>query len=140
MYQKLLLIGNLGRDPEMRYTPSGAAVTNFNLATNRSWTDSNGQKQEETCWFRVSVWGNQAEAVNQYLNQGSRVMVEGRLRPDPETGGPKIFTRNDGSPGASFEVNAYIVKFLSTKSEDQAYQGSGNAPVEDELEEEDIPF
>lgn len=140
MYQKMILIGNLGRDPEMRYTPSGQAVTNFSMATNRKWTGNDGEKQEETCWFRISVWGNQGEAVNQYLNQGSRVMVEGRLRPDPETGGPRIYTRNDGSPGASFEVTAYRVVFLSSRSEDQAYQPTGDAPPVDNDDEDDIPF
>lgn len=140
MYQKMILIGNLGRDPEMRYTPSGQAVTNFSMATNRKWTDKNGNQQEETCWFRVSVWGNQGEAVNQYLSQGSRVMVEGRLRPDPETGGPRVYERNDGSPGASYEVNAFRVIFLSSRSEDQAYQPTGDAPPASDEDEDDIPF
>lgn len=140
MYQKLVVVGNLGRDPEMRYTPSGQAVTNFSMATNRRYTDSNGQQVDETTWFRVSVWGNQAEAVNQYLQQGSRVLVEGRLRPDPETGGPRIWTRNDGTPGASFEVTAFRVVFLSTRAEDQAYQPGESEPSEQEMDEDDIPF
>jgi len=67
VYQKITIIGNLGRDPEMRYLPSGQAVTNISVATNRRYTDSNGQKVDETTWFRVSVWGAQAESVNQYL-------------------------------------------------------------------------
>jgi len=140
VYQKLVVVGNLGRDPEMRYTPSGQAVTNFSMATNRRYTDSNGQQVDETTWFRVSVWGNQAEAVNQYLQQGSRVLVEGRLRPDPETGGPRIWTRNDGTPGASFEVTAFRVVFLSTRAEDQAYQPGESEPSEQEMDEDDIPF
>ncbi len=140
MYQKLVIVGNLGRDPEMRYTPSGQAVTNFSMASNRRYTDSNGQQVDETSWFRVSVWGNQAEAVNQYLQQGSRVLVEGRLRPDPETGGPRIWTRNDGTPGASYEVTAFRVVFLSTRAEDEAFQPRDTEPADQEMDEDDIPF
>ena len=135
MYQKVILTGNLGKEPELRYLPSGQAVTNFSMATNRSWTDSYGQKQDETTWFRVSVWGNQAEAVNQYLQQGSRVLVEGRLKPDPETGGPRVYERNDGTYGASFEVTANRVVFLSTKDEEYAPKVSTS-----DVEESDIPF
>jgi single-strand DNA-binding protein len=140
VYQRIIFVGNLGRDPEMRYTPSGQAVTNFSVATNRRYTDSNGQQVDETTWFRVSVWGNQAEAVNQYLQQGSRVLVDGRLRPDPETGGPRIWTRNDGTPGASFEVTAFRVVFLSTRAEDQAYQPGEPEPGGQGVDEDDIPF
>lgn len=142
MYQKMIIVGNLGRDPEMRYTPGGQAVTNMSVATNRRYNDSNGQRVDETTWFRVSVWGNQAEAVNQYLQQGSRVLVEGRLNPDPETGGPRIWTRNDGTPGASFEITARRVVFLSSREEDQAYQSSQSSPggTGQSVEEDDIPF
>ncbi|TFG49411.1 MAG: single-stranded DNA-binding protein, partial [Anaerolineales bacterium] len=96
MYQKITIAGNLGRDPEMRYLPSGQAVTDLSVATNRTFTDSNGQKVTETTWFRVSVWGARAETVNQYLKKGSKVLIDGYLRPDPESGGPRVWTRNDG--------------------------------------------
>ncbi len=141
MYQRITIIGNLGRDPEMRYLPSGQAVTNISVATNRRYTDSNGQRVDETAWFRVSVWGNQAENVNQYLQKGSKVLVEGRLRPDPETGGPRVYTRGDGSSGASFEITAQRVLFLSTREEDQAYQSQQqNGGGGDSIDEDDIPF
>ncbi len=142
MYHKLIIVGNLGRDPEMRYLPSGQAVTNINVAANRVYTDSNGQRVEETTWFRVSVWGNQAEAVNQYLRQGSKVLVEGRLNPDPDTGGPRTYTRNDGTPGASFEVTARRVVFLSSRAEDEAYQSQrgGEYSSSQQMDEDDIPF
>ncbi len=148
MYQKITIVGNLGRDPEMRYTPSGQAVTNLNVATNRQYTSNSGERVKETTWFRVSVWGKQAEACNQYLKSGSKVLVEGRMQQDKETGGPRIWTRNDGSPGASFEITAQTVRFLSTRQEDQANSagggvssdganyGAGNAmepPQEDEI-------
>ena len=94
MYHTLILVGYLGRDPEMRYTPSGQAVTNFNVATSRQYTDFNGQPVKETIWFRVSVWGKQAETCNQYLKKGSKVLVEGRLIPESEYGRSKnIFTQ-----------------------------------------------
>ncbi len=140
MYQRITIIGNLGRDPEMRYLPSGQAVTNISVATNRRYTDSNGQRVDETAWFRVSVWGNQAENVNQYLQKGSKVLVEGRLRPDPETGGPRVYTRGDGSSGASFEITAQRVLFLSTREEDQAYQSQQESGGGESIEEDDIPF
>lgn len=139
MYQKVTIVGNLGRDPEMRYTPSGQGVTNFSVAANRKYTSSDGQQVDETTWFRISAWGRLAETCNQYLRRGSRVLIEGRLNPDSETGGPRIWTRQDGTPGASFEVTAQVVKFLSTRAEDEAYQASHPAEGKEEAEDE-IPF
>lgn len=136
-YAKLVIVGNLGRDPELRYLPSGQAVANLSVATNRRWTDqATGQPQEEVCWFRVSVWGKQAEAANQYLSKGRQVLIEGRLRPDPETGGPRVYFRQDGSAGASFEVVAQTVRFLGNGNGN----GSANARAEVELDPEDVPF
>ena len=139
MYQKLIIAGNLGRDPEMRYLPSGQAVTNINVATNRVYTDSNGQKVTETIWFRVSVWGTQGENANTYLKKGSKVLIEGRLNADPETGGPRVFIRQDQSAGASFEMTANRVIFLSSRSDDQAYQ-SDSGGFSEPVDEDDIPF
>jgi single-strand DNA-binding protein len=137
MYQKITIVGNLGRDPEMRYTASGQAVTNFNVATNNQYTGSDGQSVKETTWFRVSAWGRIAENCNQYLRQGSKVLIEGRLKPDPATGGPSIWNRQDGTPSASFEITANVVKFLSSRQEDEAFQATG--PTQQQ-EEDDIPF
>ena len=139
MYQKLLIVGNLGQDPEMRYMPDGQAVTNFSLACNRRWNDSNGQPQEEVTWYRVSVWGRQAEAANQYLSKGRQVLVEGRLRPDSNTGGPRLWTRNDGSSGASFEVTADRVQFLGNGNGNGANGHAANVG-QPEYEADDIPF
>lgn len=134
-YQKLIIIGNLGRDPEMRYQPTGQAVTNLNVACSRRWTDQGtGEQREETTWFRISVWGRQAEAANQYLSKGSKVLVEGRLKPDPTTGGPRLWTRQDGSAGASFEMTADSVQFLS-----RSENGNGETAAADDSAE-DIPF
>jgi single-strand DNA-binding protein len=140
MYHTIILVGNLGRDPEMRYTPSGQAVTNFSVATNRQFTGSDGQLVKETIWFRVSTWGKTAENCNQFLKRGSKVLVEGRLIPDAGTGGPRVWNRQDGSPSASFEVNAQTVRFLSTRGEDEsigAPPGEGPGQSEDAG---DIPF
>lgn len=122
MYQNLILSGRLGRDPEMKFTPSGSAVCSFSVATDHTYV-SNGQKVKETTWFRVSVWGKLAEVCNQYLKKGSLVLVDGRLTPDKSTGGPRVYTKQDGTASASFEVNAQTVRFLSgTKSGDEVKQ------------------
>lgn len=138
MYQKIIIAGNLGRDPEMRYTPSGQAVTNFSVATNRQYTASDGQLVKETTWFRISAWGRLAETCNQYLKRGSKVLIEGRLNADPQSGGPRVYTRQDGSTGASFEITAETVRFLSTRAEDENFQAS--VPMGDQMEDDDIPF
>lgn len=123
MYHTIIIVGNLGRDPEMRYTPSGQAVTSMNVASNRTYKGADGNQVKETIWFRVSLWGKQAENANQYLKKGSKVLVEGRLTPDRATGGPRVFTRQDGTTSASFEVSAVDVKFLSGR-EDAPEPGS----------------
>ena len=128
MYQKLILVGNLGRDPEMRYTPDGKAVTSFSVATSRKYND-----KDETTWFRISVWGKQAESCNQYLTKGSKVLVEGRLRPDANTGAPQVFQKKDGSWGSSYEVFADTVRFLSAR-------GEANPESSDTVDDDDIPF
>ena len=140
MYQKLTIVGNLGQDPEMRYMPDGQAVTNLSVATNRRWPDrATGEMQEEVTWVRVSVWGKQAEAANQYLSKGRQVLVEGRLRPDPNTGGPRLWTRQDGTVGASFEMVAERVQFLGGGNGANG-NGNGQGASEPVYEEDDVPF
>ena len=141
MFQKVVIVGNLGTDPEMRYTPSGQAVTNFSVATNRKWTDGQGNSQEETVWFRVSVWGKMAETCNQYLSKGRQVLVEGRLRSDPETGGPRIWTDQNGQARASYELTGLEVKFLGTRADSGGDFSSGPGVGETPgLPEDEIPF
>ena len=132
MYQKITIVGNLGRDPEMRYAPSGSPVTNFSVASNRKYTDSEGELVEETAWFRVSTWNRLAEVCAEYLNKGAKVLVEGRLRIDPATGGPRIWEDAEGAPRTSFEITAQTVQFLSNKQ-------TGNGEVVEEAAGE-IPF
>lgn len=127
MYQKIVIVGNLGRDPEMRYTPAGKPVTNFSVAVNRKWTNDDGTTGQETVWFQVSAWNKLAEACSQYLSTGRLVLVEGRLIPDKETGGPRIWTGNDGQARASFEVIAETVKFLGGQTE-QPRMAQGDLP------------
>ena len=119
----------------MRYTPSGQAVTSFSVATNRSYTTGSGEQVKETIWFRVSTWGKLAEACNQYVKKGSKVLIEGRLTPDKETGGPRVWEKN-GKASASFEVNAETVRFLSSRQDSQGEQENAQEPVS----EDDIPF
>lgn len=139
MYHKIVIVGHLGRDPEMRYTPDGTPVTNFSVATSRKWNRPDESKGEETIWFRVTAWRRMAEVCNEYLQKGRQVLVEGRLRPD-EKGNPRTFTRNDGTTGASFEVTALTVKFLGGRGEAPTAEMPG-APEEPPTEEgEEIPF
>jgi single-strand DNA-binding protein len=143
MFQTIIIVGNVGRDPDMRYTPSGQAVTSFSVATNRQYTNNNGEQIKETIWFRVSAWGKQAETCNTYLKKGSKVLVEGRLTADPTTHGPRIWNAQDGTPRASFEVSAGTVRFLTSRSEMEAGSLSAGPDLEEgELPggEEDIPF
>jgi single-strand DNA-binding protein len=139
-YHTIILVGNLGRDPEMRYTPSGQAVTNFSVAVNDNFTSSNGEKVERTIWVRVSTWGKQAEICNQYLKKGRKVLVEGRLVTDPNTGGPRIWERQDGTKSASFEVSAQTVRFLSQRSDDEGGAVPPGEPAGQAEDGGDIPF
>ena len=123
---KITLIGNVGSDPEMRYTPNGKAVTSFRIATNYRYSGPDGERKEETEWFRVSVWGKQAESCNQFLSKGRRVYVEGRLR-------SRNWEGQDGQMRTSLEVSANRVIFLDRVA-------PVSLPEEGELEPEDLPF
>ena len=127
---RMMVIGNLGSDPEMRYTPNGSPVTSFSLATNRRYTNSAGERQEETEWLRVVAWNQLAEVCNQYLAKGRRVYVDGRLR-------SRTWEGQDGQVRFSNEINAYTVVFLDR-------QGDGPGPAGDRpdstFDPEDLPF
>ena len=144
MYHTLILVGNVGRDPEMRYTPSGQPVTSFSVATNRQYTANSGETVKETIWFRVTTWGKTAEVCNQYVKKGSKVLVEGRLTPDANTGGPRVWTAQDGTPRASFQVTASTVRFLSSRGDGDGGPSSGGGDMGGGsfvgAPEDDIPF
>lgn len=111
---KIMVIGNAGADPEMRYTPSGAPVTNFPIATNRTYTGHGGERQEETEWFRVVAWANLAEQVNQYVSKGKKIYVEGRLKSSP-------YVDRNGQARSGNDIVASRVLFL-----DRMGQGEGD--------------
>jgi single-strand DNA-binding protein len=146
MYHKVTIVGYLGQDPEMRYTASGQPVTHFSVATSRKWAGSDGQQHDETVWWRVTVWGRQAETCNQYLAKGRLVLVEGRISGDrvPQAGGseqivPHIWQGQDGQPRAQFGITAQTVRFLGGRGEAPPSEVAG-APEEPPEEGEEIPF
>jgi len=106
---KVILLGRLGQDPELKYTPGGAPVCNFSLATSEAWTDKQGQKQEKTEWHRVVVWGKLAELCNQYLAKGRQAFVEGRLQ-------TRSWDDKDGNKRYTTEINAATVQFIGGAS------------------------
>lgn len=140
-FQQIILVGNLGRDPEMRYTPTGVPVTTFSVAVSRSWTDQNGTRQEKTHWFRVTAWRKLAETVSQYATKGSRVLVVGEVEE------PRIWTDREGQARTSLEVTAQNVRFIGPRADGGSSVEAGIAPAErtqdgegGHLSEEDIPF
>ena len=140
---KIIVIGNLGRDPEMRYTPSGQSVTSFSVASSRRYTTASGEQREETEWFNVNAWGRLAELCNQYLTKGQQVYVEGRLR-------SRSFEGRDGQMRFVNEINLTDVQFLrggaasgAGVGEDRSLYGRGSGgedegPPMDDVD--DLPF
>lgn len=102
---EIVIIGNLGSDPEMRYTPSGQSVTSFSVASNRRWRNRDGETEEKTDWFRVSCWGNMAETANNYLEKGRQIYCRGRLE-------ARIYDDRDGNTRISLDVTAFDIQFL----------------------------
>lgn len=133
MYQQIELVGNLGGDPDLRYTRDGTAVTSFRVETNRRWRAQDGTTREKRVWFHVTAWRRLAERCDQYLSQGQRVLVVGRMEE------PRMWTDEEGNSLASLEVEARNVKFLSTFEEAQALAPGPDLPGEG-VEEEEIPF
>lgn len=112
MYQRIELIGNLGSDPESRFTPDGIMVTSFSVATHKVWTDKDGNKQEQVVWWRVSCWRQLADTAGRYLHKGSKVFIAGEVNP------VRVYQKQDGTMAASLEVMAREIKFLSSKGEE----------------------
>ena len=108
-FNKIIVVGNLGRDPELRYTPQGTAVCSFTVASNERRKDKNGMQQDFTTWFRVTVWGKQAETVSKYLSKGRSVYIEGRLHVEE-------WQDRDGKQRYTLEVNATDVHFIDSAS------------------------
>lgn len=155
-FNKIIIVGNLGRDPELRYTPQGQAVCDFSMATSEKRKEGGGDSKEETTWFKVTFWGRQAEVASQYLAKGRQVYVEGRLR-------AREWTDKDGRVRTSLEVNGSDIQFIGSRNDDMAAANSAassNAPAptrsnashnaahsskapehfDDTVTEDDIPF
>ncbi len=136
---KAILIGNLGKDPELRYTPSGQAVASFPIATTRKWRDKEGQTQEQTDWHNIVVWGKQAENANEYLSKGRPVYIEGRIQ-------NRSYDDKDGNKRYISEVVALTVQYLGGKPDQAAgsrpSQGpaSPEAPPDVAADDDDLPF
>jgi single-strand DNA-binding protein len=135
---KVFIIGNMGQDAELRYTPAGVAVTGFSLATTESWTDKSGEKKEQTEWHRIVVWGKQAESLAPYLTKGKQVYVEGSLT-----------TRKwekDNQKHYTTEIKAQRVQFLGSPGSRSDADNVGNMRAESpynaprEVTDDDIPF
>ena len=126
---KVMIIGRLGQDPEMKYTPSGAAVCNFSVATSESWTDKSGQKQEKTEWHRIVVWGKLAELCNQYLAKGRQAFIEGKLQ-------TRSWDDKDGNKRYTTEVLANTVQFLGGQA---TTNNNANAPYSTNNTENNAP-
>lgn len=138
---KIIVIGNLGRDPEMRYLPSGRSVTSFSVASNRRYTTANGEQREETQWFNVSAFGRLGESCNQYLARGRQVYVEGRLS-------SRMYQDRNGETRVSLDVNATEVQFLGGRGDgmeqggayDSGGYGGGGANEDYGNDVDDLPF
>ncbi|MBS1149833.1 MAG: ssb [Myxococcaceae bacterium] len=116
---KVLLMGNLGRDPEVRFTAGGTAVANFSIATNESWKDKNGQQQEKTEWHRIVVWGKLAELCGEYLKKGRQAFIEGRLQ-------TREWTDKEGKKNYSTEIVANNVQFIGGRPEGAGAPAASN--------------
>jgi single-strand DNA-binding protein len=139
-FNKIILVGNLGRDPELRYTAQGTPVCSFSMATNERRKDKNGEMQDHTTWFKVTLWGRQAETASQYLQKGRSVYIEGRLRVEE-------WTDRDGKPRHTLEVHATDMQFIGggARSDEpmheRAASASASGPAEQpDITDEDIPF
>lgn len=132
---KVILVGNLGRDPELRYTPNGSAVANFTVATNETWKDKEGQKQEHTEWHRVVVWGKLAEICGEYLKKGRQVYIEGGLR-------SRTYKDREGVERTVTEIRADNLVMLGKGDGGDGGGGSRGASPEKspEFNDDDIPF
>lgn len=144
MFNKAILIGRLGRDPEVRYTTSGTAVTDFSVATNEVWTDQNGERQERTEWHRIVVWRRLAEICEKYLRKGSLVMIEGRIQ-------TREWDDRDGNRRRTTEIRAFGMKMLDSRTDRMGGGPPADRPArrssspsqpsqEVEITDDDIPF
>lgn len=138
-FNKVFILGNLGRDPELRYTPQGQPVCSFSMASNSRRKDKNGEMQDIVTWFRITLWGRLAENASQYLEKGRPVFIEGELRVDE-------WTDREGKPRFTLEINATDMKFVGSRQDGggggETSQGNppNQNPAPDTVADDDIPF
>jgi single-strand DNA-binding protein len=130
---KVMIIGHLGRDPEMRYTPSGKPVTTFTVATSRTWNSTDGERHTETEWFNVVTWGNLAEICKQYLNKGQQVYIEGRLQ-------TRRWDDSEGMKHTSIEIVANEMMILGDRRDSGTAQPVEASLVDEDQVEDEYPF
>jgi single-strand DNA-binding protein len=130
---KVMIIGNVGTDPEMRFTPNGNPVTSFRLATSRTYSSTEGERKQETEWFDVTTWNRLAENCNQFLTKGQKAYVEGRLR-------TRTWEGQDGLKHSRTEIVANSVLFLDRRPTTTLPEGGFDPGTEEDLEPGDIPF
>lgn len=123
-FNKITVVGNLGRDPELRYTPQGNAVCNFSVATNEKRRDKSGESQDVTTWFRITLWGKQAENASKYLTKGSSVYIEGRLRVEE-------WSDRDGKNRYTLDVHATDMQFIGSRSDEMSGGAGGHTSEND---------
>ena len=144
-FNKIIIVGNLGRDPELRYTPQGTAVCNFSMATNERRRDKSGEMQDITTWFRITLWGRQAENASKYLTKGNPVYIEGRLKLDE-------WTDRDGNTRQTLDVTATDMQFLGRGAQTEgmsaaagggdsnSFESSGSDSGGSDSGDDEIPF
>lgn len=130
-FNKVILVGNLGKDPELRYTAQGTPVCTFSMATNERRKDRNGDLQDQTTWFRITLWQKRAETASQYLQKGMPVYIEGRLRVEE-------YNDRDGKPRHSLEVEATEMQFIGSRKQEDDHVPTQTATRD--LDDDDIPF
>ena len=132
---KVILVGNLGRDPEIRYTSGGASVANFTLATSERWTDKSGEKQERTEWHKIVAWGKLAEICGEYMSKGKQVYIEGKIQ-------TRSWEDKDGQTRYTTEIKADNIMLLGRKGnfDDDGFGNQRNEPSGDDINDDDIPF
>lgn len=138
-FNKVILVGNLGRDPELRYTPQGTPVCNFSMATNEKRKDKTGEYEDHVTWFKVTIWGRMAETASQYLTKGRQVYIEGRVRLEE-------WTDRDGKTRTTLEVHATDMQFVGGNNQEErprekaAAASGGAAAAGEDVPDDDIPF
>jgi len=133
MYQRTVIVGNVGKDAEMRYTPTGVPVTSFSIAVNRRWTSASGEQQEKTTWFRVTCWRKLAETAAQWVKKGKLLLVEGEVE-------AQAYIDREGTARGTLELTASNFRFLGGRGEGEGAPGAAGGGDDFPVHEDEIPF